>query len=331
MPNIKDVAARAGVSVATVSRALHNDPKVSAKRRDQVLKAAKDLGYQANPLAERVMSSFRRKYASGSLGTFALLTEKLPVSAPPHHPLRLFEKGAMDAASANGFVADRVTYSELSPSRLGQVLHHRGIDAAVVSPIFSFDRRPFQIELAGLTAILTGWGWSDPPYHRVATDHTRNMLLALQKAAACGPRIAAFLQPDIELRTSHTASAVFLMNHPMGFRSAVDLMFINEPGRVELLKKQLMKSKGLDCLIVSHNALLNSLGDSLPPSLPCISLDGPLGRNALGHIDLKYELMGFWAAELLLGSLFLGDRGLPRHQKVLLVEPGWVDGGTMLR
>ena len=45
MASIKDVALRAGVSVATVSRALSGKGKVSAASREAVARAAKDLGY----------------------------------------------------------------------------------------------------------------------------------------------------------------------------------------------------------------------------------------------------------------------------------------------
>lgn len=45
MASIKDVAQRAGVSVATVSRALSGNGKVSAASREAVAQAAKDLGY----------------------------------------------------------------------------------------------------------------------------------------------------------------------------------------------------------------------------------------------------------------------------------------------
>ncbi len=51
---IEDVAAAAGVSVATVSRALRQLPNVAPSTRERVRKVATDLDYTANPTASRL-------------------------------------------------------------------------------------------------------------------------------------------------------------------------------------------------------------------------------------------------------------------------------------
>ena len=54
--SIEDVALRAGVSTATVSRALRGLPRVSHETRARVLAAAKELGYVASPSASGLAS-----------------------------------------------------------------------------------------------------------------------------------------------------------------------------------------------------------------------------------------------------------------------------------
>ncbi|MGL5828654.1 MAG: LacI family DNA-binding transcriptional regulator, partial [Angustibacter sp.] len=53
---IQDVAVAAGVSTATVSRALRGLPRVSAITRARVLQAAADLHYVASPTAASLAS-----------------------------------------------------------------------------------------------------------------------------------------------------------------------------------------------------------------------------------------------------------------------------------
>jgi LacI family repressor for deo operon, udp, cdd, tsx, nupC, and nupG len=54
--SIEDVARRAGVSIATVSRALRGLPDVASATRDRVLEAAGALNYVASPFAARLAS-----------------------------------------------------------------------------------------------------------------------------------------------------------------------------------------------------------------------------------------------------------------------------------
>lgn len=65
MTRIDDVARLAGVSTATVSRALRGLPTVSEATRERVLAAAEQLGYQASPSASRL--------AGGRTGSIAVV------------------------------------------------------------------------------------------------------------------------------------------------------------------------------------------------------------------------------------------------------------------
>ncbi|MDX2593517.1 MULTISPECIES: LacI family DNA-binding transcriptional regulator [Streptomyces] len=60
MASIKDVAAAAGVSVATVSRVLNEHPSVSADARQRVMAAVQDLGYRPNAVARSLRTDQTR-------------------------------------------------------------------------------------------------------------------------------------------------------------------------------------------------------------------------------------------------------------------------------
>ena len=65
---IKDIAERAGVSVGTVDRVLHDRPNVSKTARDKVEKALKEMNYQPNVYASAL--AYNKSY------TFYLLIPK---------------------------------------------------------------------------------------------------------------------------------------------------------------------------------------------------------------------------------------------------------------
>ncbi|TNM67919.1 LacI family DNA-binding transcriptional regulator [Streptomyces sp. NP160] len=73
-PSITDVAARAGVSIQTVSRVLNSAPKVAAGTRQRVLEAITELGYRRNPAA--------RALATGRGGLVGVLTSSSALYGP---------------------------------------------------------------------------------------------------------------------------------------------------------------------------------------------------------------------------------------------------------
>jgi LacI family transcriptional regulator len=62
---IKDVAAKAGVSIKTVSRVINNEPNVKAGTRVKVANAVAQLGYRPDPSARRLAGN--RSYSLGLL------------------------------------------------------------------------------------------------------------------------------------------------------------------------------------------------------------------------------------------------------------------------
>ncbi|MGQ7294940.1 LacI family DNA-binding transcriptional regulator [Quadrisphaera sp. KR29] len=73
-PSITDVAARAGVSIQTVSRVLNSAPKVAVGTRARVLEAISELGYRRNPAA--------RALATGRGGLIGVLTPSSALYGP---------------------------------------------------------------------------------------------------------------------------------------------------------------------------------------------------------------------------------------------------------
>jgi DNA-binding LacI/PurR family transcriptional regulator len=104
MTGIVDVAARAGVSVATVSRALRGLPGVSATTRQLVQHVANDLGYVASPSATAL--------STGRTGTVAVVS---PVARGWYYTAVC--EGAQEVLTASGYDLLRYDLSDVATNR----------------------------------------------------------------------------------------------------------------------------------------------------------------------------------------------------------------------
>ena len=104
MATIKEIAARAGVSIGTVDRVLHNRGHVSPEKQEEILRLVKDLGYTPNASAQGLIIA-RKKLR---LAFFSL--------NPSQHPFfRELNAGARQEAERLRQYSVEVDFYELSP------------------------------------------------------------------------------------------------------------------------------------------------------------------------------------------------------------------------
>jgi LacI family transcriptional regulator, repressor for deo operon, udp, cdd, tsx, nupC, and nupG len=120
MPTINDVAARAEVSTATVSRVLSNPEKVSEATRRRVLKAVHQLGYSPNAAAKSLRTLTTRK-----------LLVTVPDIANPFFSLII--QGIEEAALREGYavVLGDTHHDAEREERYGEMLLRREADGLI--------------------------------------------------------------------------------------------------------------------------------------------------------------------------------------------------------
>ncbi|WP_162606584.1 LacI family DNA-binding transcriptional regulator [Jiangella asiatica] len=169
MTGIVDVAARAGVSVATVSRALRGLPGVSETTRRLVQDIAAELGYVASPSAAAL--------PTGRTGAVAVVS---PVARGWYFTAVL--EGAQEVLTANGYDVLRYDLSEVETNRRKvfdtQLLRKRADGLLIMSLPLTHDevqalhamRRPVMVVgpiVAGLSCVRV----DDVEVGRTATRH----------------------------------------------------------------------------------------------------------------------------------------------------------------
>ena len=93
---IRDVAAQAGVSIGTASKALNGQGKLRAETRDRVAAAARELGFAPNVLARGLLAG--RTYTVGLITTDSFGRFSIPVM--------LGAEGALGAGQISVFMCD---------------------------------------------------------------------------------------------------------------------------------------------------------------------------------------------------------------------------------
>lgn len=175
---IREVAARAGVSAATVSRAFSQPQTVTAETRQRVMSAASELGYTPNPVA--------RSLAKGETGNLGLMVPDISNSF-----FAVIVKSALRQARSEGyslFIVD----ADLEPDdeyRQARAIAARVDGLMLASPNVSDHRIR---ELAGLVpVVMTNRVLSGVP--SVLMDTSAATVHAVEHLHALGHRDITYL------------------------------------------------------------------------------------------------------------------------------------------
>lgn len=182
MATIRDVAERAGVSTATVSRALNDRGYCSAGVRERVRAAATALGYVPNALARGLKTR-----QSGLIGLV------VPHLTDPF--FTVVAQGVEDGASARGYQvllgvglgdpAREAAYLDL------MLAHH--VDGVLISPARTPDQPLRRLVEAGTPAVVIDDVPSDPIVDSVRADNVGGARRLASHLLALGHRRIALL------------------------------------------------------------------------------------------------------------------------------------------
>ncbi|MDQ0014337.1 LacI family transcriptional regulator [Variovorax boronicumulans] len=186
MATIKDVALRAGVSVTTVSHVVNDTRHVSAKGRERVELAIRELGYVPNAMA--------RSLKSNTTSTLGML---IPNSSNPYFAeiVRIVEDRCFGAGYT--LVLCNTDDEPRRQSVYLQVLAERRIDGLIVVSTGDDDSLVTQLQGLRIPTVLVDREIADPSCDLVETAHMQGGLLAVRHLLSLGhKRIACLGGPE---------------------------------------------------------------------------------------------------------------------------------------
>jgi LacI family transcriptional regulator len=334
-PTIRSLARRLRLSVATVSEALRDHPRVKSATRARVRAAAEKAGYWHNPLLSAALSAVRRARHQEYRGTLALIDTDEDNRAQYLLFHREIAAGAEARARALGFTTELFWIGSRAPAlpvgRLARVLQARGIPGAVLLP-FNTAQDLSAFDFSKIAAVQMDHSLVEPRLHTVLPDHYVSMLHALERLTQRGyQRIGLCLEHRKDARLKSKWSAAFLAF----FRS-----YARDTGIPALIEPQLTREGFLSWyrhyrpdLIVGHQQLmvdwLRSINVPVPENVGFFNLNITERTSLCAGLDLGPRRLGATAVETVVAMLQRHERGVPEFPQTITLEASWCDGPTV--
>ncbi|MBN2698261.1 MAG: LacI family DNA-binding transcriptional regulator [Bacteroidales bacterium] len=184
MASMNDIARRAGVSIATVSRVLNNSGSVNEATRARILKAIKDLKYQPSRVAKRLRS---KSVSSNLLGVL------IPDIQNPFYVDVL--RGIEDIAYTNNYAIIMCNYSqdEKKEKLYLEILQSEAIDGLIAAPANEQDVQLKKMVREGLPVVCVDRGLQDEDVDIVVVDNREGAFKAVEHLIKLGRRRIAYI------------------------------------------------------------------------------------------------------------------------------------------
>jgi LacI family transcriptional regulator len=309
---IRDVAARAGVNMSTVSRALNPEARhlISDEAVVRVIEAAKALGYRQNRLASAL--------TRGRSQVIGVLLPDIENAVFPPIIRGIEERLAADGyavliANASGTPADR--------ERILEQMFERQVDGLVVATASRDDQVVRRCILEHVPVVLVNRAEEHRLAPEVVNDDFYSMQLAVDHLHALGHRRIAHLAGPLAFATGHSRWQGFQLaaqRHRLGAVHMVEATeYTRDAGRVacaELLKR----FRGTTAIVAANDLLAMGCYDALAAAgLRCPPDVSIVGHNDIPLVDMvnpplttlriQHREMGRQAAQLLLERLVAPD------------------------
>jgi len=340
--SLRDIAEKAGVSVSAVSLALRNSPKTSLKRRQEIQRIAKKMGYRQDPRVAELMQHLRKSRRNRSRSQMAILVPELSREEVGKHPrIKELITGIRSLAETVGFGVDFIYLSDPGMScRLARsIIIARGIKGVVVLP-FASGIAKLDFDFEGLCVATAGYSIVEPKLHRACPDYFKMMDEMLDMCVAAGHfRIGLVMTKTggIGFKQFNSSFLYFQSGIPASDRipmlgSPIRRTWHDEGADPDSIKKWLKKYKP-DVVIGTAQVLqtIQSFGISVPKDLGFVSIDVSENPTNAAGANHCYEMVGYEAFKLMLSSVNLNLTGVPEHPRVVLVDSHQQPGFTLLQ
>lgn len=334
-PTIRSLARRLRLSVATVSEALRDSPRVNAATRQRVQRAAEKAGYRVNPLLGAALSAVRRARHQHYRGTLALID--VDDANPAQYLLfhREIAAGAEVRAQQLGFQTELFWLGDrppaLSLTRLPGVLNARGIAGAVLLP-FNTAQDLSGFDFSRLSAVQMDHCLVRPQLHTILPDHYISMIHALERLTQRGYRrigLCMARRKDVRIKSKWSAAFQAFFQAQAGDRTIPALIEPHVTREAFLAWYQQHRPDVIVGHLQSMVDWLRESGVRVPEDAAFFNLNVTERTAPCAGLDLAPRRLGAAAVETVVAMLHRQERGVPAFPQTITLEAAWVEGPTL--
>ncbi|MCC5844595.1 MAG: LacI family DNA-binding transcriptional regulator [Verrucomicrobia bacterium] len=334
---MQDIADVVGVTKATVSLALKNDPRISKAMRATVAAKAEEMQYRPSPLVNALMQEIRTQRISEDSGTtMAVLVAGAPNDKRLH--LRTYNsvlEGIKKQAETQGFrIEIFFTQDEDTPmNRLQRILRYRGIRGLIYFDFFTKQTTDLpELEWDSLAVITFSRFHPELRVNRVLLDYQQNTSMALDHLRACGcRRIGLPLGHNLDAGLNYALSSAYLVwCHLHQDQKPIPFLPMLEAEKTKPAFIKWMKKHKPDGIITHQSGIISWLkeeGFRVPEDVAVALTNVDEFPEASG-VDNRHEVVGGVAINVLGGQLLRNEIGQQEVPRLILVPGRWKDGET---
>jgi len=193
MPSLTDVARRAKVSIATVSRVINNSEKVVPETRAIVQRVMEELGYQPNRVARRLRQKGGRRHLLGLI---------LPDIQNPF--FAEVARGVEDVAYANQFAVLLCNSDENLKKEAFylDVMRAESVDGVILPPIAERDSAVLKLAQSGMPVVSVDRALNSTTIDTVEVDNFQGAFEAVEHLIKIGHKRIGLIAGRANLSTS---------------------------------------------------------------------------------------------------------------------------------
>lgn len=297
------VAERAGVSLASTSRALHGSG-ASKAMVERVRAAAAELGYSVDAIGRslRMKKTFQIAFAIADIGN--------PVYVE-------MMRGIHEVLAPHGFRVVVMTTGDTADSAADLVrsLNSGFVDGMIIVPLRTDDRLIAEIQQAPVPVVVIGRAMGDHGVSSVSTDSAAGIGAAVEHVRSCGRRRIGFLNGPLDTTPGASRQRGFDAAVGTGGLERVETEIADDftvAAGLAAARRLFARAEQLDAVVAANDLLAigairaaRESGLAVPEDVLMTGMDDTeLGRvflPSLTSVSLGSTERGRAAAELVLG------------------------------